>query len=263
MNTKVIMNKDFPTLGEEGDIKEVARGYARNFLFPRNIALPYTEYNLKLFESRKDDIAARKEQKRQDALGLREKLEAQTIKIVVPAGANGKLYGAVTSMTCAEELLKLGFEIERKKIEVPGNAIKSVGTYKVVIKLYGNSTAEIPVVVEAAPVKQETAPTHSEERRRRRRGGEQPAQAPAKAPAAEAPAKPTEAPVEETHVVEISEAPAEETPVVESTEAPVEETPAVESAEAPVETPAEETPVAPTESAEVPEAPEAPAESAE
>jgi len=64
---KVILNKDLATLGEEGDVKEVAKGYARNYLFPRGIALPYTPRMIKLIESRRAEIEARKEQKRLDA----------------------------------------------------------------------------------------------------------------------------------------------------------------------------------------------------
>ena len=61
---KVILNKDLAPLGEEGDVKDVAKGYARNYLFPRGIALPYNERTIKLFESRREEIEARKAQKR-------------------------------------------------------------------------------------------------------------------------------------------------------------------------------------------------------
>jgi large subunit ribosomal protein L9 len=165
MHTKVILNQDLATLGEEGDIKEVAKGFARNFLFPRNIALPYTERTIKLFEARKGEIEARKEEKRKDALGIKEKIEELTLTLVMPAGANGKLYGAVTSLSIVDELAKQGFAIERKRIEVPGNAIKNVGKYKASIKLYGNASAELSVNVEAAEIKSE--PKGSQERRHR------------------------------------------------------------------------------------------------
>ncbi|MDR0654942.1 MAG: 50S ribosomal protein L9, partial [Treponema sp.] len=64
---KVILNKDLSTLGEEGDVKDVAKGYARNFLFPRGIALPYNDRTVKLFEGRKEEIEGRKAEKRKDA----------------------------------------------------------------------------------------------------------------------------------------------------------------------------------------------------
>ncbi|GHV87808.1 50S ribosomal protein L9 [Spirochaetia bacterium] len=168
---KVILNKDLSPLGEEGDIKDVAKGYARNYLFPRGIALPYTDRTIKLFESRKEEIEARKAAKRQDAAGMKEKLEALEITIVMPAGTNGKLYGAVTSQTVAEELTKQGYPTERKRVELPGNSFKSVGKYKVAVKLYESAAAEITVTVEAQIIKTETkAPAPARKERRRHDG---------------------------------------------------------------------------------------------
>jgi len=153
---KVILNKDFSTLGEEGDVKDVAKGYARNFLFPRNIALPYTPGMIKVIEARRAEIEARKEQKRKDAMGIKEKLENLELSITMPAGANGKLYGAVTNQTIADELAKNGFQIERKRIELAGSGFKNVGKYKAVIKLYENQSTEISVVVIGQEIKTET-----------------------------------------------------------------------------------------------------------
>ena len=144
---KVILNKDLQTLGEEGDVKEVAKGYARNYLFPRGIALPYTPKTIKVIEARRAEIEARKEQKRMDARSLKEKLDSLEISITMPAGANGKLYGAVTNQTIADELAKNAFQIERKRIEIAGSGIKNAGKYKAVIKLYENQSAEISVTI--------------------------------------------------------------------------------------------------------------------
>jgi large subunit ribosomal protein L9 len=163
---KVILNKDLSTLGEEGDVKDVARGYARNYLFPRGIALPYTPKTVKLFETRKEAIEERKAQKRQDALGFKEKLEALQLSITMPAGANGKLYGAVTGQTISDELAKQGFQVERKRIELAGNSFKSVGKYKALIKLYESSSAEIQITIIGQAVKAETPPARPGRRRR-------------------------------------------------------------------------------------------------
>ena len=149
---KVILNVDVKSLGEEGDVKNVANGYARNFLLPRNLAVPYNEATVAIFEGRKAEIEARKEQKRKDSASLKEKLEATAIELTMPAAANGKLYAAVTANVVAEALAKLGFEIERKRIEIPGSAIKSVGNFKATIKLYEAQVAEIHVAVKAQPV---------------------------------------------------------------------------------------------------------------
>ena len=152
---KVILNVDVKSLGEEGDVKNVANGYARNFLLPRNLAVPYNEATVAIFEGRKAEIEARKEQKRKDSASLKDKLEAAALEIVMPAAANGKLYAAVTSHVVAEALAKHGFEIERKKIEIPGSSIKSVGNFKATIKLYEAQTAEVQVAVKAQTVEGE------------------------------------------------------------------------------------------------------------
>ena len=146
---KVILNKDIPHIGEEGDTKDVARGFARNYLFPRNLAFPYTEEVVKIFEGRKAEIEARKQQKRDNAASDKEKLEKLQLDVVVPAGANGKLYGAVSAQTIVDLLAKEGYEFERKRIEVPGVTIKTVGNYKVNVKLYESAVAEVHVAVKA------------------------------------------------------------------------------------------------------------------
>jgi len=165
---KVILNKDLATLGEEGDVKEVAKGYARNYLFPRGIALPYTPRMIKLIEGRRVEIEARKEQKRMDARGIKEKLDSLELSITMPAGANGRLYGAVTNQTIMEELAKNGFQIERKRIELAGNSFKSVGKYKAGIKLYENQSAEISITIIAQEIKTETSSSKPAPRRGRR-----------------------------------------------------------------------------------------------
>ena len=165
---KVILNEDVKYLGEEGDIKDVAKGYARNYLFPRNLAVPCNSFTLAHFESRKEEIEQRKAVKRQNAAGLKERLEALTLTIVMPAGPNGKLYGAVTNQTVSDELQKLGFEIERKRIELPGLTFKSVGHYNATLKLYESAVAVLPIVVEAQPEAEKTVEAKPEKRSRRR-----------------------------------------------------------------------------------------------
>ena len=169
---KVILNEDVKHLGEEGDVKDVAKGYARNYLFPRNLAVPCNPFNLAQLESRREEIEQKKAVKRQNAAGLKEQLEALTITIVMPAGPNGKLYGAVTNQTISDELMKLGFEIERKRIELPGLTFKSVGNYSAVLKLYESASATIPVVVEAQPEAEKPVAQKPEKRRRRHRDEE-------------------------------------------------------------------------------------------
>jgi large subunit ribosomal protein L9 len=175
---KVILNKDVHPLGEEGDVKDVAAGYARNYLYPRGLALPYTDKTVKLFESRRAEIEARKAEKRNDASALKARLEALEITLVMPAGANGKLYGAVTNQTVADELAKHDFKIERKRIELPGNSFKSVGRYRVHVKLYENQSAEMTVIVQGQSHASEAPKTA----KRAERVQEAPAAEPAPAP---------------------------------------------------------------------------------
>ncbi len=160
---KVILNDDVKHLGEEGDVKVVANGYARNYLFPRNLAVPYNEVTVAYFEGRKAEIEAKKEAKRAESASLKEKLDALNVVIPMPAGANGKLYGAVTNLTIAEALSKAGYEIERKRIEVPGATIKNTGKYAVTIRLYEASTATVTVEVKDQDAKEEAAEAKTEE----------------------------------------------------------------------------------------------------
>lgn len=155
---KVILNTDVKSLGELGDVKNVANGYARNYLFPHMYAVPYNDQTVAYFESRKEEIEARKAQKRADAKSLKEKLEGTAIEFVLPAAANGKLFGSVTSLTVADYLSKNGYEIERKRIEIPGLAIKTVGNFHCVIHLYEAETAEVKISVKAQPTEKKEEP---------------------------------------------------------------------------------------------------------
>ena len=150
MKTKVILNQDVTGLGEEGDIREVAAGFARNFLYPQKLAMPYSKQSLQQLESRRVAIERRKEEKRSAAMGLKERLQAEELQFSVPAGESGKLFGSVNNATIAQELEKRGFTIEKKRIEVPEHNIRMVGTHTVRIHLYGNEQAEVSVVVEPA-----------------------------------------------------------------------------------------------------------------
>ena len=147
---KIILNTDVLNLGEEGDVKIVANGYARNFLIPKKLAMPYNKKNQIMLESKKAIIEKKKEEKRQAALGLKERLEETEILIKMPAGESGKLFGSVNPAMISDELVKSGFTIEKKKIDIPDKHIRTVGDFKVSIKLYAQETAALKVKVEAA-----------------------------------------------------------------------------------------------------------------
>ncbi|MCK5672775.1 MAG: 50S ribosomal protein L9 [Spirochaetales bacterium] len=144
---KIILNQDVYNLGEEGDICVVTNGYARNFLIPQKMALIFNKQNSAVFESRKAAIEKRKEEKRLASAGLKEKIEAVSLELKVSSGDTGKLFGSVTNAKIAEELKKAGVIVERKKIELPGHTIKMVGEFVAKVKLYGNETADLKIVV--------------------------------------------------------------------------------------------------------------------
>ena len=197
---KIILNQDVVHLGEEGDVVEVKDGYARNYLLPTGTAVIYNKANAALFKSRAAAIEKRKAEKRAASASLKERLDGVVLTIVVPAGESGKLFGSVTSAMVQAELQKLGFEIEKKKIEVATHAIKMTGTYTVVVHLYENDLSHIKLVVmsEAEKIASDRAKAEAEAKA---------AEEAAKAAEAEAAAE-EEAPAE-------AEAPAEEAPAAE------------------------------------------------
>lgn len=147
---KVILSQDIINLGEEGDIKNVANGYARNYLLPNKMVMPHTKQNVINLERNKTVIEKRKEEKRKTALDLKERLETETITLDMPAGDTGKLFGSVNNAMIAEALEKAGIPIEKKRIEVPEHTIKMVGEYKVKVRLYEHHTANLKIIVKKA-----------------------------------------------------------------------------------------------------------------
>jgi len=143
---KIILQKDVDELGFEGDIIEVRRGYARNYLIPKGLALEATPQNIKAFEQKKRKIEARKLREREQALKLKEKIEAIEISLRRKAGEEDKLYGSVTNIDIAEELEKAGIVIDRKKILLE-KPIKSLGEFEIPIKLFPEVIANLKVKV--------------------------------------------------------------------------------------------------------------------
>lgn len=144
---KIILMKDVSNLGEEGDICDVANGYARNFLLPKKFALLHTPENLTILEQKQQAIKTRKEAKRQEALSLVEKLKDTVIEFVVSNNESGQLFGAITAAHIGEELAKNGVSIDRRKIYIDNHTLKAIGEYKVRIHLYEKTDVEITVNV--------------------------------------------------------------------------------------------------------------------
>jgi len=147
---KIILLKDVDNLGDEGEVKTVADGYARNYLLPRGFATIFSKAGLTLIEQRAAKIEARKEEKKKAALGLKEKLQGINLVITMPAGDNGKLFGAVTNAVVAEKLAEAaGVVIDRRYVSIHGNAIKLVGIYDVKVRVMDREYANVKVEVKA------------------------------------------------------------------------------------------------------------------
>lgn len=144
---KIILNKDVPSLGEEGDVKVVKDGYARNYLIPQKLAFPFNDHYRNLFEQKKAKIEARKQQKRELALSLKDRLQGREFEFQMPAGDNGKLFGALTTAMIAERLAAEGMTVEKRHIHIPGHTIKAVGTYEIKVHLLDNHSATIRVTI--------------------------------------------------------------------------------------------------------------------
>ena len=195
---KIILNNDVVHLGEEGDVVTVKDGYARNYLLPTGAAVIYNKANAAMFQQKAEQIAKRKAEKRAASASLKERLDNVTISLVVTAGESGKLFGSVTSQMVQEALLKEGFEIEKKKLDVPTHAIKMTGTYHIVAHLYQNDKATITLnVLSEAEVKAAAKKAAEEAKAKAEAEAKAKAEEEAKAAAAEAEnAETTEAPVE-------------------------------------------------------------------
>ncbi len=144
---KVILLEDVKNVGKKGNIINAKDGYARNFLFPKNLAIEATTVNLKNLENAKKH----KEEKEKELLDEAKKLEEELMKITVvmksKTGENGKLFGSITTKEIAEQLEKEhGFSFDKKKIDLE-EPIKSVGEYSVKIKLHTMVNAKLKVIV--------------------------------------------------------------------------------------------------------------------
>lgn len=144
---KVILKQDVKGVGKKDQIINAADGYARNFLFPKNLAVPADAGNMNNLKSKNESIAYRKSEDHKEAEIIAEKLKEITIKMEVKAGDNGKLFGGVTSKEISEALKKdFKIEIDKKKILLK-EAIKVAGVTNVDIKLNEGVMAKVKVQI--------------------------------------------------------------------------------------------------------------------
>ncbi len=144
---KVILQKDVPNLGDAGDVKDVADGFARNYLLPRKLVVPAVGNSTKALEHHKKVIARKQAKRHQEMSGLAEKLKALgSVEIAVRVGQKKKLYGSVTPMDVARALTEKGFTIEKRKIEVT-DPIRVLGNHKVRVRLAEKILVPLSVTV--------------------------------------------------------------------------------------------------------------------
>lgn len=144
---KVILLEDIKNVGKKGQIINAKDGYARNFLFPKNLAIEATEGNLKNLEHKKQAQEEKEKQILEEAKALEEKLMEKTVLIKTKAGEGGRLFGTITTKEIADLLEKEdGISIDKKKFELD-EPIKSIGEHYVRIKLHPTVNAKLKVIV--------------------------------------------------------------------------------------------------------------------
>ena len=145
---KVVFLKDVSAKGKKGDIKEVADGYARNFLLPQGLALPATPIAIKASATQSEEKAQREAREQEELAELIQRLEGRELRFKARAGVKGRLHGAITSSDIAAELSRLvDFDIDKKKVEL-GEPLHHLGSYEVPVSLTKGSEAKITVVIE-------------------------------------------------------------------------------------------------------------------
>lgn len=144
---KVVLLKDVKGQGKKDAVVNVSDGYARNFLFPRGLAVEADAKIMNEIKNREASEAHRIKVETDDAKATAAKLEQSLVKIALPAGADGRLYGSVTAMDIASAAnTQLGLELDRRKLQL-GQAIKSYGKYEIEIKLAHGITGKINLLV--------------------------------------------------------------------------------------------------------------------
>ncbi|MBS3971107.1 MAG: 50S ribosomal protein L9 [Clostridia bacterium] len=147
---KVILMQDVKKLGNKGDVVNASDGYARNYLFPRKLAIEATQQNLQNLEIMKERQNKQKELEKAKAKADGDKLGKSPLVITAKAGAKGRLFGSITTMEIVSVIEEqVGIKIDKRKIELP-EPIKNLGEYKVKIKLHPEVHGEINIMVKAA-----------------------------------------------------------------------------------------------------------------
>jgi large subunit ribosomal protein L9 len=143
---KVILLKDVPGVGKKDEVKDVADGYARNFLLVKKLAKPATESALIQLEAEKEALAKNSEEQLKIQEELTAQLDGQEIEITAKADDQGKLYGSITAIKIAKVLVDKGFKVTKKNIKLP-EPIKEAGEYDITLEMDHGLEAKIKIIV--------------------------------------------------------------------------------------------------------------------
>ena len=144
---KVILQTDVKGMGKRGDVVNASDGHARNYLFPKKLAVPADKQNLNELSARKSSEAHKKELEKKEAIRIKEVIEKEVLTVKVKAGENGKTFGSITSKEISDSIEKEFKEkVDKKKIVIQ-NQIKALGSYTVELKLFEGVTAKLKVHV--------------------------------------------------------------------------------------------------------------------
>lgn len=144
---KIILNEDVEKLGEKGELKQVKEGYARNFLFPKNLAIPATKSAIKMINDELKSKEAENSKLKEEAQAQAKILEGQKITIPAKTEKNGKLFGAISEKEIAENIKKqINLDVNPKNIEIT-EPIKEIGDYKIKINLHKEIKLSIDVKI--------------------------------------------------------------------------------------------------------------------
>ena len=144
---KVILQKDILNLGDAGDVKTVAAGYARNYLLPQKLVIPFNESSKKAMDHQTHLIKVKKDKRRKESEKIADAFSNIEIKIIAKVGEEDKLFGSVTTTDIAKKLKEAGYDIDKRRIHLDDH-IKTLGEHKVTIKLEEGLSSTIKVVVE-------------------------------------------------------------------------------------------------------------------
>jgi large subunit ribosomal protein L9 len=144
---KVILKEDVKNIGSMGAVVNVADGYGRNYLIPKNLAVEANPKNIKRFEHEKNIILEKAGKIKNKQEDLSQKISRLSLTIEANAGKDGKLFGSVTSKDITEAVAKQGIDIDKRKIVLPEETIKRIGTYTIQVKLHPEVTASMQLEV--------------------------------------------------------------------------------------------------------------------